>query len=92
MAVGRTLMTNAQNAAEGDPVAVRLVDFLEKGLTNAEKTLAAIKARQDYINYGNSYLSAWQAAHADLDNYRASVEADFICNMGWLDYFVEQYW
>jgi len=92
MAVGRTLMTNAQNAAEGDPVAVRLVNFLEKGLTNAEKTLAAIKARQDYINYGNSYLSAWQAAHADLNNYRALVEADFICNMGWLDYFVEQYW
>jgi hypothetical protein len=92
MAAGRALMASAQTAALGDPVAVRLVDFLEKGLTNAEKTLVAIKARQDYSNYGASYLAAWQAAHADLDNYRSLVEADFICNMGWLDYFVEQYW
>jgi hypothetical protein len=26
------------------------------------------------------------AAHTDLLNYRASVEADFICNMGFLDW------
>lgn len=95
MANGRTLITNAQTAAAGDPVAVRLVDFLEKGFTNAEKTLAAHKAWEDYINNGALwavYLPAWQAAHADLVNYRASVEADFICNMGWLDISERRVW
>ena len=86
MAAGRTLITNAQTAALGDAVAVRLVDFLEKGLTNAEKTLAAQVAWENYDNYGSSYLSAWQAAYEDLSNYRASVEADFICNMGFLNW------
>lgn len=96
MATGRALMTNAQVAATGDPVAVRLVDFLEKGFTNAEKTLAAQAAWENLQNtpYGGLYEQAhqaWHAAYADLLNYRASVEADFICNMGVLNYWERSY-
>ena len=89
MTTGRTLMANAQTAAVGDSVAVRLVDVLEKGLTNVEKTLAAQAAWEDYDNLGPSYWAAWQAAYEDLYNYRALVEGDFICNMGWLNWCEE---
>ena len=89
MATGRTLMTNAQTAAVGDSVAVRLVDFLKKGLTNVEKTLVAQAAWENFQNtpYGPLYEAAeaaWLAAYADLHSYRALVEGDFICNMSWL--------
>lgn len=92
MATGRTLITNAQTAAVGNAVAVRLVDFLEKGFTNAEKTLAAQAAWENYDNHGYLYWPAWQAAHTDLVSYRASVEADFICNMGWLNWCEKRVW
>jgi hypothetical protein len=92
MTNGRTLITNAQSAAAGDPVAERLVNFLEEGFTNAEKTLAAQKAWENYQNFGSSYLTAWQSAYQDLMNYRASVEGDFICNMGRLYDCESQIW
>ncbi|HBG26076.1 MAG: hypothetical protein A2Y10_00350 [Planctomycetes bacterium GWF2_41_51] len=86
MKTGRTLMMNAQTAAQGNSTAVRLVSFLEKGLTNAEKTLAAQAAWSNYDGNGRTwtYWPAWQSAFQDLNNYRASVEANSICNMGWL--------
>ncbi|HBG28971.1 MAG: hypothetical protein A2Y10_03415 [Planctomycetes bacterium GWF2_41_51] len=97
MASGRALITNAQTAAVGNPMAERLVDFLEKGFTNAEKTLIAQKAWETLQNtpYGAGYeaaQTAWQTAYTDLLSYRASVEADFICNMGWLNYCEESVW
>lgn len=93
IAQGRVLMTNAQTAATGDATATRLVSFLEEGFTNAEKTLAAMKARDDYDRFGGAaYLAALQTARAELLTYRASVEGDFICNMSWLYYLVDQYW
>ena len=86
MVTGRTLITAAQTAAVGNSVAVRLVDILEKGFTNVEKTLAAQAAWKDYNDHGRvwQYWCAWEAAVQELDNYRASVEDDFICNMGYL--------
>lgn len=92
MATGRTLITNAQAAAVGDLMAVRLVDFLEKGFTNVEKTLAAQAAWENYYNYGYPYFGSWQAAFSDLSNYRASVEAEFICNMSWLNWAEKRVW
>ncbi len=68
-------------------MAERLVDFLEKGLTNAELTLAAQEAWVALQQIGGmAEWLAWLAAYDDLYNYRASVEADFICNMGFLNW------
>lgn len=84
----RAKMTVAVGAAVGNADAVAKVDFLEKGLTNVEKTLAAQAA---WDTYGNG---SWQfnAAVNDLDNYRASVEDDGICNMAFLFYWENRNW
>lgn len=93
MATGRTLITNAQTAAVGDAVAVRLVDFLEKGFTNAELTLAAQDAWAAWQQTGEpTEEQVWLAALDSLDTYRASVESDFICNMGFLHWAENRTW
>lgn len=93
MATGRTLLTQAQTAAVGDTAAVRLTTFLEKGLTNAELTLAAQKAWEYYQQVGTTASqNAWLAAINQLDTYRASIEADDICNMAFLRWAEDRVW
>lgn len=88
MTAGRALMTQAQQAASGDAVAERLVGFLEKGLTHTEKTLDTEAAWEEYQRTG--VVGPWTTALGNLDLYRASVESDGICNMGFL-YWAETY-
>jgi len=82
MANGHAILNKAADAAKGDKTASARVDFLLKGLKNAELTLAVQEAYRVYKASGNA--SAYQIAVKTLDDYRASVEADNIANMGFL--------
>ena len=82
MAKGRALMTKAQEAAQGDPTAVARMDFLEKGLRQAEMVLATQAAYSKYREGGN--IAPFAAQLAQLDAYRAQVEDRYISNMTFL--------
>ena len=82
MAQARSLMAAAQAAASGDADASAKVAFLEKGLTSVELTLAAQEAWDAYQAGGP--LANWTAALLTMDNYRASIEDDFVSDMGFL--------
>ncbi|OHB48419.1 MAG: hypothetical protein A2Y10_00355 [Planctomycetes bacterium GWF2_41_51] len=82
MAKGHAILNKAIDAAKSDDIASARVDYLMKGLKNAELTLATQAAYRSYKTSGN--ISAYQEAVKILDDYRASVESDYICNMGFL--------
>jgi hypothetical protein len=72
MKKGRELMTEAQKAAQGNPVLERRVAFLERGLRRAELTLAAQAAFRAYKKEGD--LGIFANALNELDSYRRSVD------------------
>jgi len=80
MAEGNAILQKAAHAAKGDNTAAARVEFLQKGLKNAELTLAAQDAYRTYKASGDT--SAYHRAIKALDDYRASVEADYVGNMG----------
>ena len=80
MSKSRSLLKSAEMATKNDKTAEERVAFLEKGFTNVELTLAAQSAYEKYKSNGN--LDDFRAALLKLDSYRASVESDYICNMG----------
>ena len=80
MATGHAMLEKAAHAAKGDNTAAARVEFLKKGLKNAELTLAAQDAYRTYKASGD--ISAYHPAIKALDDYRASVEADYVGNMG----------
>ena len=86
----RGYLNAAAAAAAGDPDAAGKVAFLEEGLTNAELTLAANAAWDAYTAGGP--VQNWTTAINALDNYRASVEADFVGNMAILYYYENLIW
>lgn len=82
-AEARKLMTAALESAKGDKLAEQRVAFLEKGLTDAEMT-AATRAVQSKAEKepGEENNRAFETAFKKLVDYRASVEADNVCNFG----------
>ncbi|MBM4047555.1 MAG: DUF4838 domain-containing protein, partial [Planctomycetes bacterium] len=79
---GRELLDQALAAAKGDADAEARMAFLDKGLRNAELTLATQQAYRGYRASGE--LDPYVAALEKLDSYRASVEGDFVANMAYL--------
>lgn len=90
MTQAESLLAAAQMAASGNSNAEAKVSFLQKGLTNAELTLAAQHAWQAYISTGD--LQGWQTAISALDSFRASVEDEEISNMAVLYSFESNVW
>lgn len=82
MEQGRILLAKAVSAAKGDVVAAERVSFLEKGLRNAELTLAVQEAYVRYTTTGD--MERYGAALERLDEFRKSVDAENVCNMGFL--------
>ena len=78
MAKGFTILAKAKAKAAGDPEASARIDYLRKGLRNSELTL---NAQRSYISGDAARLDA---AVAELDAFRASVEAENIGNMNFL--------
>jgi len=87
---GQLLLEKAESAASGDEMAVRRVSYLQKGLRNAQLTLAAQAAYQGYRD--GKGLQKYRAAIQELDEYRQSVETDLICNMAYLSWAESRTW
>ncbi|MFH1903329.1 MAG: DUF4838 domain-containing protein [Candidatus Omnitrophota bacterium] len=90
MAAGRRLLEEAQKAAKGDVISERRVDFLKKGLDNAELTLKVQSAYKEYKKSGK--MQNYRQAMAELDTLRESVENDNIANMGFLAWAEGRNW
>lgn len=90
MALGRVYLERAREAAEGNPVAERRVEFLENGLRNAELTLAAQEAHDRYVSEGD--VVNYRRALNELYEFRAKVESDNIANMSWLRWAENRTW
>lgn len=84
MAQGRELLKKARSAAKDDAEAERRVAFLEKGLKNAELTLAVQVAFRKYQQDGD--IHSYVQTIKDLDVYRASIEGDLVANMAYLQW------
>jgi hypothetical protein len=82
MTEGRALLLAAVSAAAAETQAAARVAFLEKGLHQAELTLATQRAYREYRRTGA--LDPYVAALEALDGFRAEVEADCIANMAYL--------
>ncbi len=82
LATGRDLLEKAAAAAQNDRSAAERVAFLEKGLKNAELTLAVQRAYRQYKQKGA--VRPYAAALKQLDDYRASVEGTLVADMGYL--------
>ena len=77
----------AVTAATGDALGSRRVDWLDKGLIDAELTLATLsasKACQREASPENHRV--YQKAMEDMMRHRASVESENVCNMGYMAY------
>ena len=90
MARGSQLLDAATSAARGNGTAEKRVDFLRNGLRNAELTLAAQAAYVRYREEGD--IGGLRSAVSELDEFRRSVEADLICNMGFLTWAEARTW
>ena len=81
-AKGFAMLDAAEKAAGGDAEIAARVDYLRKGLRDAEltrKTRLAQKAAQAAPG-DESKKAAFLAAFEEMKAYRLSVEGDFICN------------
>jgi len=82
MRQGRDLLEQAKNVAANDKMAAKRVDFLDKGLRNAQLTLDTQAAYEESKRTGNK--SFFDEALAELVKFRKSVDAMGIANMGCL--------
>ncbi len=90
MAKGQAILSESQKAASKDATAQQRVVFLQKGLKNAELTLAAQVAFREYKQSGN--LDGFATALKELDSYRASIEGAYVADMGFLARFENATW
>ena len=79
---GAAILDRAEKAADGDDTVITRIGFLRKGLRNAELTRAVRIAQKDWQKSGGDTEkeAAFKAAFKAMNDYRASVEGDFVCN------------
>lgn len=94
MAKGRALLEKAKAASGGDTIAESRVAFLEKGFRNAELTLVTQRAYKKYLASTRDIHTQrkYHASIRDLYNYRKSIEAEGVCNMGFLAFCEARRW
>ncbi len=90
MSRGAALLEQAAAAAGADPLVKQRIVFLRHGLRNAELTLACQKTYAAYRE--GAGLDGLRAAIKTLDDFRRSVEAELICNMGYLNWAEGRTW
>ena len=76
---GRRLLESARQAAQADPAALARVEFLEKGLTHAEKCAAVSRVRT-----AGDLVGAHKAMR-DLRDYRRTIERDNVANLAYCE-------
>ena len=79
---GYATLDRAERAADGDAAVIARIGFLRKGLRNVELTRAVRIAQTDWQKSGGDEgkKAVFDAAFKAMNDYRASVEADFVCN------------
>ncbi len=87
---GETLLAAAEQAAAGDETALARVRWLRKGLRNARLTLEVQRAYQAFRETGT--IAPYRDAITALDDYRASIEGDLVCNMAYLAWAEVRTW
>ena len=90
LARGEELLAAAQEAAAGDEMALARVEWLQKGLRNAILTLDTQRAYQVYRTEGE--IGVYREALSMLDGFRAEIEDQFVCNMGFLGWAEQRTW
>ncbi len=87
-AEGYKLLEAAKNAAAGDADASARVDFLYKGLKDAELTVAVRQAQKTMeLQPTPDHKKAFAKAFQTMAEYRAGIEKDNVCN-----FFHAAYW
>ncbi len=87
---GEALLAAAEHAAAGDDTALARVQWLHKGLRNARMTLDVQRTYEAYRETGA--IAPFREAIAALDDYRAAIEGDLVCNMGFLAWAEVRTW
>lgn len=90
LAQGREILSQAAQDAKEEPLSLARVEYLQKGLKNAELTIATQQAFEQYQNDKNEVKFA-QAVQT-LDDYRVSVESENIGNMAYLTWAEDGSW
>jgi len=90
MATGHAILGRAAAASKGDRTASARVDYLRKGLRNAELTMAVQTTYRAYKTSRDA--SEYRAALRALDGYRVSVETDCVGNMAALYHWENRLW
>jgi hypothetical protein len=81
------LLNEAKQAAKGDKLSEERVAYIEKGLIDAELTVAVrIAQKKAEKNPSKENKKAFLKAFEKLKKYRASVEKDNVCNFGYMAY------
>ena len=83
---GYEILDRADRAARGDAEVLARIDFLRKGLRNTELTRAVRIAQKEWQKSGgdNAKKAAFEAAFKVMNDYRASVEGDSVCDFATL--------
>ncbi|MGM0492647.1 MAG: DUF4838 domain-containing protein [Armatimonadota bacterium] len=87
---GEDLLERAEEAAAGDETALARVQWLQKGLQNARLTLETQQAYERYRAQGA--IGQYREAITELDEFRASIEDEFVCNMAFLGWAEQRTW
>ena len=81
---GRDLLRIAAQAVVDDPLASKRVDFLIKGLRDAQLTLDAQKAFREFRQGGDR--APFTAALGRLQQFRHSIERDYVVNLSYVSF------
>ena len=81
---GRELLRAAAKVAAGDRLASQRVEFLVKGLRDAQLTLDAQKAFREFRKSGNR--TRFTAAVRRLRKFRYGIEKDYVVNLSYVSF------
>lgn len=82
MAQADQLLAQAETAAGDDATALARVQWLRRGLQNARMTLEVQRTYEAYRATGA--IAPYREALTALDDFRADIEDEFVCNVGYL--------
>ena len=79
---GYSMLDKAEKAADGDTAVIARIGFLRKGLRNTELTRIVRIAQKEWQKSGGNERekAVFDAAFKAMNDYRTSVEGDFVCN------------
>lgn len=94
MRKGFEMLDAASKAANGNTTALARIDFLRKGLKNAELSIITANAFQKYKEApeNKELADAYFSALDKLTKYRNSIEMENVVNIAWLNWSENRTW